>query len=427
MQLDGGGETIILVGAKHVLSHKVDKLHPTFNANAYPAYQYFNADKSIALVPEQSIDRAFDRGNKDATPEYAVWVKNKDKSMKSPALFIGQKTAMEKLFGDKISLLPKSLLDLDPPTKYESHIVIQKSDDEIADIVRKEQVEKLHKKHNKEDVLVIKKMQNGEPIVLQGNIQNVEGEYKVHIIGRGHKDKHGTEKLAGEDGNQIAQGLKVLEESIQDNFYAKLTNVLLLNCCGAASGIWGANLVKDFKKAFNNESVKIKIKIRNNIDSEHQEKTILNEELLQDNKAPTDTKPQQQSSTLEAPRKPQNKPSAKSNNQTPNKKDGGVVIYKVGTDNIITEAPPSSFIPTYPLWPSTSVGTPLVCKLSFKFDTKLVPLSSHLSEWHPVTDTLRGGCSGRMVFRSVAICCWVLPSMVASSPMPLTCPVILTL
>jgi hypothetical protein len=27
-----------------------------------------------------------------------------------------------------------------------------------------------------------------------------------------------------------------------------------------------------------------------------------------------------------------------------------------------------------------------------------------------------------MVFRSVAIFCWVLPSMVASSPMPLTCP-----
>jgi hypothetical protein len=26
-----------------------------------------------------------------------------------------------------------------------------------------------------------------------------------------------------------------------------------------------------------------------------------------------------------------------------------------------------------------------------------------------------------------AICCWVLPSMVASSPMPLTCPIILTL
>jgi hypothetical protein len=32
--------------------------------------------------------------------------------MKNPALFVGQKTAMEKLFGDKISLLPKSLLDL---------------------------------------------------------------------------------------------------------------------------------------------------------------------------------------------------------------------------------------------------------------------------------------------------------------------------
>jgi hypothetical protein len=92
----------------------------------------------------------------------------------------------------------------------------------------------------------------------------------------------------------------------------------------------------------------------NNIDSKYQEKTILNKELSQDNKAPTDTKPQQQSSTLEISRKPQNKPSAKSNNQTPNKKDGGVVIYKVGTDNI-------------------------------------------------------------------------LPSMVASSPMPLTCPIILTL
>ncbi|SSC09514.1 hypothetical protein BPUTEOSOX_476, partial [thiotrophic endosymbiont of Bathymodiolus puteoserpentis (Logatchev)] len=108
----------------------------------------------------------------------------------------------------------------------------------------------------------------------------------------------------------MAQGIKGLEESIRNNSYAKLASVLLLNCCSATSGTWGANLVKDFKKAFNNESVKIKIKIRNNIDSEHQEKTILNEELLQDNKAPTDTKPQQQSSTLEAPRKPQNKPSA---------------------------------------------------------------------------------------------------------------------
>jgi hypothetical protein len=27
-----------------------------------------------------------------------------------------------------------------------------------------------------------------------------------------------------------------------------------LNCCGAASSTWGANLVKDFKKALNNES-----------------------------------------------------------------------------------------------------------------------------------------------------------------------------
>ncbi|CAC9988867.1 hypothetical protein, partial [uncultured Gammaproteobacteria bacterium] len=341
MQLDRGGEAIILAGARHILSHKVDmSLYPMFNANAHPAYQYFNADKSVALVTGQSIqnNRTTDRGNDNAAPEYALWLKGKDKSMKNASLFVGQKTPMEKLFGDKISLLPKSLSDLEPPTKYESHIVIRDSYDKAAATVRREQVDKLHKKHNKEEVVVIEKMQNGKLVVTQGNIQNVKGEYKVHIIGHGHKDKYGTEILAGKDGKLMAQGIKGLEESIRNNSYAKLASVLLLNCCSATSGTWGANLVKDFKKAFNNESVKIKIKIRNNIDSEHQEKTILNEELLQDNKAPTDTKPQQQSSTLEAPRKPQNKPSAKSNNQTPNKKDGGVVIYKVGTDNIITEA-----------------------------------------------------------------------------------------
>jgi hypothetical protein len=53
-----------------------------------------------------------DRKNKNAEPEYAVWVKNKDKSMNNPALFIGQKTAMEKVFGNKISLVPKLLADL---------------------------------------------------------------------------------------------------------------------------------------------------------------------------------------------------------------------------------------------------------------------------------------------------------------------------
>jgi folate-dependent phosphoribosylglycinamide formyltransferase PurN len=43
MQLDRGGEAIILAGAMHILSHKVDmSLYPMFNANAHPAYQYFN-------------------------------------------------------------------------------------------------------------------------------------------------------------------------------------------------------------------------------------------------------------------------------------------------------------------------------------------------------------------------------------------------
>jgi hypothetical protein len=56
MQLDRGGEAIILAGAMHILSHKVDmSLYPMFNANAHPAYQYFNADKSVALVTGQSI------------------------------------------------------------------------------------------------------------------------------------------------------------------------------------------------------------------------------------------------------------------------------------------------------------------------------------------------------------------------------------
>jgi hypothetical protein len=47
------------------------------NANAYPAYQYPNPDKSIALVPEQLIEynKHLDRKNKNAAPEYAVWVK----------------------------------------------------------------------------------------------------------------------------------------------------------------------------------------------------------------------------------------------------------------------------------------------------------------------------------------------------------------
>jgi hypothetical protein len=49
-------------------------------------------------------NRTTDRGNDNAAPEYALWLKGKDKSMKNASLFVGQKTPMEKLFGDKISL-----------------------------------------------------------------------------------------------------------------------------------------------------------------------------------------------------------------------------------------------------------------------------------------------------------------------------------
>jgi hypothetical protein len=74
---------------------------------------------------------------KTGDPEYAIWIKNKDKSINNPALFVGQKTAMKNMFGNKISLLPKNLTDVSRPTKYESRIIIQESDDETTDTARK--------------------------------------------------------------------------------------------------------------------------------------------------------------------------------------------------------------------------------------------------------------------------------------------------
>jgi hypothetical protein len=45
---------------------------------------------------------------------------------------MGQKSDMEKAFGNKIRLLPKQLSDLNSATKYEGRIIIQESDDKIA-------------------------------------------------------------------------------------------------------------------------------------------------------------------------------------------------------------------------------------------------------------------------------------------------------
>jgi hypothetical protein len=42
--------------------------------------------------------------------------------MNDPVLVVGQKPDMEKAFGNKISLLPKYLSDLNPATKYEGRI-----------------------------------------------------------------------------------------------------------------------------------------------------------------------------------------------------------------------------------------------------------------------------------------------------------------
>jgi outer membrane receptor for ferrienterochelin and colicin len=44
------------------------------------------------------------RKNKNAAPEYAVWVKSRDELMNDPVLVVGQKSDMEKAFGNKISL-----------------------------------------------------------------------------------------------------------------------------------------------------------------------------------------------------------------------------------------------------------------------------------------------------------------------------------
>ncbi|VVH59721.1 hypothetical protein BSPCLSOX_2086, partial [uncultured Gammaproteobacteria bacterium] len=107
MQLKG--PSVFLVGAAHTLLHEAGGTHSMHNANAYPAYQYPNPDKSIALVPEQLIEynKHLDRKNKNAAPEYAVWVKSQDESMNDPFLVMGQKSDMEKAFGNKIRLLPK--------------------------------------------------------------------------------------------------------------------------------------------------------------------------------------------------------------------------------------------------------------------------------------------------------------------------------
>jgi hypothetical protein len=58
---------------------------------------YPNPDKSIALVPEQLIEynKHLDRKNKNAAPEYAVWVKSQDESMNDPFLVMGQKSDMD--------------------------------------------------------------------------------------------------------------------------------------------------------------------------------------------------------------------------------------------------------------------------------------------------------------------------------------------
>jgi hypothetical protein len=176
--------------------------------------------------------------------------------MDDPALFIGQKTAMKNMFGNKISLLEKSLLNLIPATKYESRIIIQEAEDETTNTARKNLVKKLHKKYNEENVVVLKRVQNGGLIVTQGNLQNIEGEYKVSIMGHGHEDEKGIKRLGERDGKQIAQDLKILEGLVQHNPDTRLAKVSLMSCFGDTCGASGASLVQDLKQGLNNETDK---------------------------------------------------------------------------------------------------------------------------------------------------------------------------
>jgi acyl-CoA thioesterase len=69
------------------------------NANAYPAYQYPNPNRSIALVSKEAIKMLefTNRKNKNAAPEYAVWVKSRDELMNDPVLVVGQKCLLTPL------------------------------------------------------------------------------------------------------------------------------------------------------------------------------------------------------------------------------------------------------------------------------------------------------------------------------------------
>jgi hypothetical protein len=129
---------------------------------------------------------------------------------------------------------------------FASRIIIQESDGEIANTATKNLVKKLQKKYNKEDIVVIKRV-NGELVVTEGNMKNIKGEYKVNVIGHGHEDKRGVRRLGDKNGAQIAQYLK----SFEWMSYVKLAKVSLMSCLSGTCGASGRSLVDDFRQALN--------------------------------------------------------------------------------------------------------------------------------------------------------------------------------
>jgi hypothetical protein len=85
----------------------------------------------------------------------------------------------------------------------------------------------------------MKRLQNGGLVVIKGSLQNVEGEYKVNIMGREHEDENGVKRLEDKNGKQIVKALKSLEGLIPGNPDTKLAKVTLMSCFSNACGASG--------------------------------------------------------------------------------------------------------------------------------------------------------------------------------------------
>jgi hypothetical protein len=87
-------------------------------------------------------------------------------------------------------------------------------------LATKNLVKKLQKKYNKEDIVVIKRV-NEALVVTEGNMKNIKGEYKVNVIGHGDEDKRGVMRQPSvEHGFCMTFRIKVNSIVVTFNFYS---------------------------------------------------------------------------------------------------------------------------------------------------------------------------------------------------------------